>query len=88
MSTAGDMHHKGPLVGLHEYTGSLGTGGVVGGGTAAVGALHAAAGRLLHPLLTVVTFLSRIQTQEPRLSKVQRMGNDSRVSGVNTHKGR
>lgn len=57
VSTAGDMHDEGPLVWLHEYSGGLGTRRVVGGRTAAVGALHTAAGRFLHPLLTVVTLL-------------------------------
>lgn len=76
VTTAGDVHHKGPLLRLHEDASSLGTGGVVGSGTAAVGALHAAARRLLHPLLTVVTFLSRSQTQEPILKKSAAIGNE------------
>lgn len=57
VSTAGDMHHKGPFIWLHENSSGLGTCGVVGSGTAAVRALHAAARCFLHPLLTVVTFL-------------------------------
>lgn len=71
VSTAGNMDHKRPFIWLHEYSSSLGTGGVVGGRTAAMRALYAAARRLLHPLLTVVTFLSEIKTQEPGLSKLQ-----------------
>lgn len=58
VSTAGNVDHKGPFIGLHQYSGSLCTGGVVGCGAAAVRALNTAARRLLHPLLTVVTFLS------------------------------
>lgn len=41
--TAGHVDHKGPIVRLHQDPGSLGTGGVVGGGTAAVGTLDTAA---------------------------------------------
>ena len=58
MPAAGDVDHEGPLVGLHQHPGGLGAGGVVGGGTAAVWALHAAARRLLHALLAVVAFLN------------------------------
>lgn len=43
VSTAGHMHHKGPFIWLHEDPSSLGTGGVVGSGTAAMRALHTAA---------------------------------------------
>ena len=55
---AGDVHHERPLVRLHQHARGLGTRGVVGGGTAAVRALHAAARRLLHALLAVVAFLT------------------------------
>ena len=64
------MDHKGPLIRLHEYSSSLGTGGVVGSGTAAMGALYAAARRLLHPLLTIVTFLTEVKAQEPKVRKL------------------
>lgn len=60
VATAGDVNNEGPLVGLHQDSGSLSARGVVGGGAAAVGALHTAARRLLHPLLTVVALLSRV----------------------------
>lgn len=56
---AGDVDDEGPVVGLHEDARGLGTGGVVRGGAAPVRALHAAAGRLLHPPLTVVALLQR-----------------------------
>lgn len=63
------MDHKGPFIRLHEHPSSLRAGGVVGGGAAAMRALHTAARRLLHPLLTVVAFLSGIRvlgTSQPR----------------------
>lgn len=66
VSTAGNMDHKWPFIWLHEYSSSLGTGGVVGSGATAMRALHAAAGCLLHPLLTVVTFLSEMKTKGAR----------------------
>lgn len=66
------MDHKRPFIRLHEYSSSLGTGGVVGGGTAAVRALNAAAGRLLHALLAVVTLLSESKTKEPQLRNLER----------------
>jgi len=77
VSTAGNVDYKGPFIGLHEHSCSLGTGGVVGSGAAAMRALHTAARRLLHPLLTVVALLSEIKTQEPRLRKLQWIRNDS-----------
>ena len=57
MPAAGDVDHERPLVWLHEDPSGLGTGRVVGRRTAAMGTLPTAPGRLLHPLLTVVTFL-------------------------------
>lgn len=66
------MDHKGPAVGLQEHACGLGTGGVVGGGAAAMGALHAAAGRLLHSLLTIVALLRRGRQTTVRRSVVLR----------------
>lgn len=60
------MDDKRPFIGLHEHSCSLGTGGVVGSGTAAMRALHTAAGRLLHPLLTIVTLLMEGKQGEKR----------------------
>lgn len=60
VATAGNVDNKRPLVWLHQHSGGLSAGGVVGGGAAAVGTLHAAARCLLHPLLAVVTLLSNI----------------------------
>lgn len=57
VSTAGHVDNKGPFIRLQEHSCSLGTSGVVGSGAAAVRALHTAAGRLLHPLLTIVALL-------------------------------
>lgn len=51
------MDNKRPFIRLHEHSCSLGTGGVVGSGTAAMRALHTAARRLLHSLLTIVALL-------------------------------
>lgn len=64
------MDHEGPVVRLHEHTCSLGTGRVVGSGTAAMRALHTAARRLLHPLLTIVTLL--IEEKKDRQSDKQK----------------
>lgn len=66
MATAGDVNDEGPIVGLHEDSGGLSAGGVVGGRAAAVGTLHTAARRLLHPLLTVVALLPRVGQARPR----------------------
>lgn len=57
MPPAGDVDYEGPVLGLHEDASRLGAGGVVGGGAAAVRALHTAAHLLLHPPLTVVALL-------------------------------
>lgn len=58
---AGDVHNERPVVGMHEDASRLGTGGVECRGTAAVGALHAAAVHLpLHPLPAVHTLLHEV----------------------------
>lgn len=65
MPVAGDVDNTRPVVGMHEDTGGLGTGGVEGRGTAAVGALHAAAVHLpLHPLPAEHTLLHGGQRHE------------------------
>lgn len=66
VTTAGNMDHKWPFIGLHEYPCSLSTGRVVGSGTTAMRTLHAAARCLLHSLLTVVTLLSEMQIKGVR----------------------
>ena len=67
MPAAGDVDHKGPLVWLHEDPSGLGTSRVVGRRTAAMGTLHTAPGCLLHPLLTVVTFLHSTENNRTML---------------------
>lgn len=57
MTAAGDIDDERPVIRVHKDTRSLGTGRVVRSGAAAMRTLHTAACRLLHPPLTVVTFL-------------------------------
>lgn len=68
MPVAGDVDDTRPVVGVHEDAGGLGACGVEGRGTAAVGALHAAAVHLpLHPLPAVHALLyGGAETREQR----------------------
>lgn len=57
MPKAGNEDDERPVVRLHHHSGSLGAAHVEGSWTAAMGALHTAAGGSFPPLLTEDTFL-------------------------------